>query len=226
MKIATWNVERLKHIKSLSEIISACEKIKADVLVLTESDERVKLNYRYSFHTPTPTPLMIKGYEVPITYAQTEHRVSVYTNYPIVRQHDTFDPYTSICHELETEKGNILVYGTIIGVAGNRDSSFEHDLKRQTEDFHRLTADGHSLCICGDYNCSFADNYYFTTSGRKQLNDSFLQNGIDLLTASCPSCIDHVAVSRQFVGESMVNITEWNKDKSLSDHKGVSVEFD
>ena len=40
MKIATWNVERLKHKRSLNEIISVCEQIQADILVLTETDER------------------------------------------------------------------------------------------------------------------------------------------------------------------------------------------
>ncbi len=38
MKIATWNVERLKHKKSLDKIIEACEKTKADIIILTEYD--------------------------------------------------------------------------------------------------------------------------------------------------------------------------------------------
>lgn len=49
MKIATWNVERLKHKKTLSEIIAACEQVRADILVLTETDELVKPDYRYCF---------------------------------------------------------------------------------------------------------------------------------------------------------------------------------
>lgn len=226
MKIATWNVERLKHRKSLSEIITVCERSQADILILTENDEAIKPEYRNCRHTPTPPPLMIQSYDTPITYAPTEHRVSIYTNYKIVCQHPTFDQYTALCLELETEKGNILVYGTIMGIIGNRHPSYEADLIKQTEDFRRLTAAGQSLCICGDYNCSFSDNYYFTKSGRQRITDTFSECGIELITAAQPSCIDHIAVSKRFMGDSSVQISEWNIDKSLSDHKGISVQFD
>ncbi len=226
MKIATWNVERLKHRKSLVEIITACECSQADILILTENDEAIKPKYQNCCHTPTPPPLMLQGYDTPITYASTEHRVSIYTNYKIACQHTTFDQYTSLCLELETEKGNLLVYGTIMGIVGNRHPFFEADLIRQTGDFRRFTDAGHSLCICGDYNCSFSDNYYFTKSGRHRITDTFSECGIDLITAKQPSCIDHIAISKQFIGDSLVQISEWNFDKSLSDHKGISIQFD
>ena len=61
MKIATWNIERLKYRKSIDKILSAIENAKADILVLTESDERIKPNYRYAFHTP-------KLYDAPSEY--------------------------------------------------------------------------------------------------------------------------------------------------------------
>ena len=41
MKIATWNVERLKHKKQLDQIQGLCNSIKADILVLTETDKRL-----------------------------------------------------------------------------------------------------------------------------------------------------------------------------------------
>ncbi len=226
MKIATWNVERLKHRKSLDEIIAACERSQANILILTENDEAIKPKYRNCCHTPTPPPLKLQGYDTPITYTTSEHRVSIYTNYTIVCQHPTFDEYTALCIELETEKGNILVYGTIMGIIGNRHPSFEADLIRQTEDFRRLTAAGHRLCICGDYNCSFSDNYYFTKSGRQRITDTFSECGIELITAERPTCIDHIAVSKQLINDSSVQFSEWNTDKALSDHKGISIQFD
>lgn len=178
MKIATWNVERLKHRKSLAEIIAACEYTQADILILTENDEAIKPKYQNCCHTPTPPPLLLQGYDMPITYAPTEHRVSIYTNYKMVRQYTTFDRYTDFCLALETEKGNILVYGTMIGIVGNRHPSFEADLIKQIEDFRRFTAAGHNLCICGDYNCSFSDNYYFTNSRRERIVSSFSECNI------------------------------------------------
>lgn len=59
MKIATWNIERLKHRKSLDKIVDKCINVKADILVLTESDESIELDYEYCYHTPTSPPLKI-----------------------------------------------------------------------------------------------------------------------------------------------------------------------
>ena len=47
MKIATWNVERLKHIAALDAIQSICNSLDADILVLTETDERLSPDYPY-----------------------------------------------------------------------------------------------------------------------------------------------------------------------------------
>lgn len=59
MKIATWNVERLKHRKSLDEIIKKCNDINADILILTENDEAITPDYKYCRHTPTPEPFKV-----------------------------------------------------------------------------------------------------------------------------------------------------------------------
>ena len=97
MRIATWNIERLRHKKFLEQILFACEQTQADILVLTETDHRVRLDYPYSFHTPPLTDLQ------PVFYNPTENRVSIYTNYPCIRQHKTCDEYTALCVELESE---------------------------------------------------------------------------------------------------------------------------
>ena len=150
MRIATWNIERLKHRKSIDKILSAIEDAKADILVLTESDERIKPNYRYSFHTPklhdAPSeyrmPGRYKDYAVADVYAVTENRVSIYTNYPCIGQYETYDKYTALCVELKTNAENLLVYGTIIGIIGNRDESFKQDILLQAKDFERLSKTG------------------------------------------------------------------------------------
>ena len=52
MKIATWNVERLKNKKYLHEILSEIEKIDADILILTETDSQIlPENYPYKIET-------------------------------------------------------------------------------------------------------------------------------------------------------------------------------
>ena len=225
MKIATWNVERLEHRKYLDEIIDICNGLEADILVLTENDDAIDLDYKYCCHTPTPPPFDRDGSN-PIIYEPSEHRVSIYSKYKIKCQHETYDKYTALCLELETGKGNILVYGTIMGIHGNRRPSFEEDLKKQVDDFNRLSEEGHNICICGDYNCSFADNYYFTHSGRNLITKTFTKCGIQLVTAGCWQGIDHIAISNEFIGGSPMTISEFHTEKRLSDHKGVSVQFD
>lgn len=217
MKIATWNVERLKHKAHLNTIKAECERVGADVFVLTETDQRLRPDFKFCYETPLLAAIQ------PDYYAPTENRVSIYTNYPCVRQHETYNAATSLCVELETERGNLLIYGTIIGIYGNRHPSFKEDLRRQADDVSRLSRLGDGFCICGDFNCSFSDNYYFTKLGRSILVETCDQNDIRLLTGIVPECIDHVAITAEFVGNSSVHIEEWNLDKYLSDHKGIAV---
>lgn len=219
MRIATWNIERLKHKNQINQIIDSCMAVKADILVVTESDRRLQLDYKYCHSTPALVQDKAALYEA------TENRVSIFTNYPCVRQYSTYDENTSICVELKTELGNLIVYGTIIGILGNRHSSFIPDLKSQMADVQRLSNLADGFCICGDFNCSFADNYYFTKIARSQITETFSQNNICLLTEMQPECIDHIAVSRSLVKNSKIIIEEWNDDKKLSDHKGISVLF-
>lgn len=217
MKIATWNVERLKHRASLDKLLQACERVRADILVLTETDDRLRPDYPYWISTLPAAELS------PKMYRPTERRVSVFTRYPCIRQYPTFDPYTAVCVELETDRGALLVYGTVMGVFGNRHPAFREDLVKQCEDFARLCAGQKDLCICGDWNQSFGDNYYYTCAGRDSLRQTLAKYGIRLLTGDRSECIDHIAVSESFAGEASVEIEEWNKDKALSDHKGISV---
>ena len=220
MRIATWNVERLKHSRNLDEIRSLCTKAAADILVLTETDGRLKPEYKHCFHTTS-----LKGITVPARYADTENRVSIYTNYECVQRYPTCDEATSVCVELVTGFGNLLVYGTIIGIKGNRDPNYKEDLSRQRADIGRLRKTGYKICMIGDFNCSFSDGYYYTKSGRNTMTEAFAVNNMEILTAELPECIDHIAVSANLIADRSVRIWEWNEDKRLSDHKGVAVEI-
>ena len=81
-----------------------------------------------------------------------------------------------------------------------------------------------NICMIGDFNTSFADNHFFRQFGRDLLNCTFKNKNIKLLTENVEKCIDHIAISERFlknleIGEPV----EWNKEKTLSDHKGISV---
>ncbi|MDR3294600.1 MAG: endonuclease/exonuclease/phosphatase family protein [Clostridiales Family XIII bacterium] len=217
LKIATWNIERLRHKNELPSIVASCEQANADIFILTETDSRLNLKYKSCFSAlPEATP----NY-----YAATETRVSIYTNYDFVRRYTTFDEHTAISVELETDIGSLLVYGTVIGIYGNRHKNYMNDLLCQIADIKSLAAESKRLCICGDYNCSFSDNYYFTKAGRTALEEAFSKYKLELLTRNQSECIDHIVVSRELIDDSLVEITEWNLDKKLSDHKGIAVEI-
>ena len=218
MRIATWNVERLKHYREITSILREIETADADILVLTETDARLFPRYPCAFHTP-PLNEIRQGY-----YRDTENRVSVFSRHPCVRRHETCDPYTTIALELDTPRGRLLVYGTIMGIFGNREASFKSDLTRQMADIRRLSEQGHRLCVAGDYNLSFGDNYYYTRHGRDLVNETFRDCGIDILTRDQPQCIDHIALTRGFA-DRPASIDEWNKDKRLSDHKGIEADL-
>jgi endonuclease/exonuclease/phosphatase family metal-dependent hydrolase len=218
MKIASWNIERLKHKNKLQEMKDVCKQINADVFVLTESDTRFDLRYnsRLSTSKPDDTELSV--------YSETERRVEICTNYEIIEQYKTFNEQTAICAEVITDNGNLLIYGVVIGVYGNRHSNFKTDLPQILNDISRLSKTGKPLCVCGDFNMSFCDNYYYTKSGRTALEEAFASNGLILLTRNQPECIDHIAISQSFAGNTKYAVEEWNIDKELSDHKGISIE--
>jgi hypothetical protein len=161
---------------------------------------------------------------MPYLYEDTETQVTVYTRYRISNTFDTYGTYTAVCVELETDRGPLIVYGTIMGIFGNRDKSYLPDVKKQMQDVMRLSEKG-DVCVIGDYNCSFGDNYYFTNDVRDLVESTFYDAGISIMTKEQPECVDHIAISDSFVEESKVSVTEWNQDKGLSDHKGICVEL-
>lgn len=217
MKISTWNVERLKHKKDINKIMLEIKRVDADILVLTETDMQLKPDYPYCFRTP---PLhMINS----AAYKPSENRITIYTKYQCLQVHGTYDRYTALCVELQAESQPLIIYGTIMGVYGSRNQEFKDSLPKQCADIIRLAKLGKPLCICGDYNLSFADSYYFTQKGRNALLTAFEENNIRLLTSSVLECVDHIAVSDSFVQGKSVRIEEWNHNKKLSDHKGISV---
>ena len=220
MRIATWNVERLCRQNRLPAILDNCKQVDADILILTETDTRIQPEFPYAYHTLLLAEAVDGDY-----YRPTENRVSIFTKYPCIRQHTVADDNTSICVELETERGPLLVYGTIFGIHGNRRPSFKQDILQQMADVRRLTDGSRALCIGGDFNCSFADNYYFTNWSRQEILHTFADCDMELLTGAQPECIDHIAISRNFSRAEAAAVEEWNLDKKLSDHKGICIEI-
>jgi exonuclease III len=221
MKIATWNLERVtKHGKKTPAILETLKSLKADILVLTETDTCIDLGDEYHVrHTEKDT----KDY-----FRPGERRVSIFSKYPIIKEINTFRSDTSLCVSVETPKGELIIYGTVIGNNGNRNQEFKEDLELQLLDFKKLGTE-HNLCVAGDFNISFSDSYYTVKESREKLRQTFNGLKMTIETEMLPNNIDHVVISKSYIGESQVNCDCWNdteiKIERLSDHKGVWIEI-
>lgn len=218
MKIATWNIDRLKSLNKSSSIIQNLKEIDADILILTEYNKLLHLPY-YQYKVET-NKILDNQYN----YKETETRVAIFSKFPIRQIFKTYDNQTSCCAEFETDFGNLIVYGTIVGIVGNSDKNFKADLIKQTEDIESLSKLG-SFCYSGDLNISFSDNYYFTKFGREKFLESFRNNRLINLTGNLKENIDHIIISEDFIKNLNHEISEWNTSKSFSDHKGVLLEL-
>lgn len=215
MKIATWNIERPTRTgKRVPLIINCLQQLDADILILTETNEAIQVPGGYHCFF---TSVLQESF-----YKEGERRVSIYSKYEPAGQSETFRSDTSLCVTLKTIFGELAVYGTIIGINGNRRHNFTNDLSAQLSDFE-IISHTQNFCIAGDLNISFSDNYYFTEEGRKKLNDSFTKLDMVNLTAAIPENIDHIIISNKFIKRKNIKLSRWNIDKRLSDHIGVCV---
>jgi len=217
MKIATWNIERLsKSTTKTPLIIGWLERMDADILILTETTTSIELKGDYHFFC---TSRYGENY-----FRDDERRVAIYSKYPMIEQLKTFRGDTSLCIIVQTPLGDLSVYGTIVGVRGNRQNDFIEDLDQQILDYQTIAQKG-ALCIAGDLNMSFEDNYYFTNEGRHKMINVFKRLQLINLTEAIPQNIDHIVISQFFIGNRNISISTWNTDKTLSDHIGVCVEI-
>lgn len=217
MKIATWNLERpTNQSLRLTNIQDILISLEADIIILTETNKFIDLGSEYySFNS--------SGLSNPM-YKEGELRSSIYSKYPSFAKIKTFNEETSICEVLDTPIGNIAVYATIIGIYGNRHPNFKTDLELQLLDFNSIGTQ-YPICIAGDFNISFCDNYYYTKEARDKLNNSFNELGLINLTDKVQNNIDHIVISQELLSVSEVNCHVWNLDKKVSDHIGVMVDL-
>lgn len=213
MKIATWNLQRLEKKKN-NLILEKLVEINADILILTETSTLIQLeNYNC-----ISTELLPSGFDG-IKYKDREVRVSIHTKYNVTTQHRTFDKFTTVCTDLETPFGLLTVYGSIIGVFGNRQPRFDDDLNGQLSDFENLFL-GRQVCFAGDLNTTFSGRPWPSKKARQILTDAFKGLKLTNTTGKIDDTVDHIVLSNDFLKNKVMQIETWNEDKKLSDHVG------
>jgi len=213
MKIATWNLERPNKRKR-QLIIDKLIEVDADILILTETDSSIQLD-NYICISSELLPLGFDNTD----YRVGENRVSILTRYETTNRHETYDSYTTVCSDIETPWGTLTVYGSIIGVFGNRQPRFDKDLYGQLTDLERLFAN-RQICFAGDLNTTFSGQAWPSKKARQTLIDSFEQYKLSNTTASIQDTVDHIVLSTSFIENKQLEIKTWNQDKKLSDHVG------
>ena len=216
MKILTWNIERPKKANQL--ILDKLTEYNADIVVLTETNAIINPSKEYS---SIATETLTKGYDS-IDYQAGENRTTIWSKYKTGMKHKTYDSFTSVCVQIETPKGLLNVYGTIIGVFGGMGERFKSDLENQLLDFENLSTES-SLCIVGDLNVTFSGRVYPSHDARNKLNAAFEKLNLKNLTSEIENNVDHIVLSKDFIENKKLTIETWNLDKKLSDHIGICV---
>jgi endonuclease/exonuclease/phosphatase family metal-dependent hydrolase len=226
MKIATWNLERPKQPKTFSRknelILEKLKEINADILILTETNSCINPGDDFiGFRSEELVPC--KECE----YTTGENRATVW----VKRTHsatkvEVSNAFTSACVSVNTEQGELIVYGTVVGILGHPSQNVDD----QIDDWRRISESGSKgVCIAGDFNVQFNRLDNFTKTSKDKILACFLELGITNLTCGIAENIDHIAISNRFLESALHSETYiWNQEKKLhvpqlSDHIGVSV---
>jgi hypothetical protein len=227
MYIITYNIQRLTPFKNLEGIQQLLLLQNADVIILTESDTRFALIGYHIQHSNFANDYEWNGHIG--TYKPTERRVSILSKHPFVKQIDTFNNAVALAWCVNVNGKEIVVYGTVLGITGKNDLNFDFHLQKMQADWQVL-AKQNNLCIAGDFNISFADNYYTSDVVRDAMQEFFIKNKLVHVTAGLPKCIDHIVLSSHLLERGSkhtkpINIGTFGEGKLLSDHTGVWVKF-
>lgn len=181
---------------------------------MTETNSAIKIQ-DYVCISTSSLPENFDG----VKYKAGENRTSIWTKYKIIEKYKTFDEYTSVCVDLETPFGSLIIYGTIIGVFANKQPRFDNDLEGNLKDFENIFFKK-QVCIAGDLNVMFSGFAYPSHKARQKLNDAFKKHDLSNITAAIKNNVDHIILSNQFIKNKKTFVNSWNLDKELSDHIG------
>lgn len=248
MKIATWNLDHASNSKRpIDAQIEQMKKINADIWVLTETCEEVKLPAdRYVSITPHRKNKYGKYWS------------TIWSKWKNFHQIDCYDNETAVCAQIETPDGNLIVYGTIItwkndpGCDPSKKSlpwaEHEKSIVDHGADWRRIQDQyrGIPFVVMGDFNQSRdgASRGYRSPNGIQLLNDQLALNQLFCITDKedfgargklTPDPrnkglyrhnVDHICVSRSRLTVKHVEVWDHFSEKMYwSDHNGIYAEL-
>lgn len=220
MKISLWNLMR-PHPGSNSRnqfFIDRLNEENADILILTETNTLIKPDGDYHSLSSTRLSGEIKG----VKYKEGECRVMVFSKYPFIRLITTANPEMSVCGEVETPFGKLIVYGTVIGDLGGRGGSFKEDLAVQSEELTQLAKQGNVL-FGGDLNISFTGPVYPSRDAADKATTLFKNLSLNNLTQHFPNNAVHCVISNSFIENKHITECRASFDKKITDHSLITL---
>ena len=206
------------------------ETVQADIYILTECHDSFELRGCSSVtSSPGVTP-----------YDTRDRAVGVWSRWPILSTMHTAEPRLTICVEVETSHGSMLVYGTVLpyhaegAPAASRWEQHRKALALQIGEWRQLREayPNHLMCVAGDFNMNLDGQKWY---GDAQSRTDLLA-GLEAARMTCVtttdwqsqvdrSSIDHICVS------DGLEIDAWAwpwagkiGEHRLSDHNGVFVD--
>ncbi len=230
MKVATWNVEWATPGSSRTpEILRRLSDLDADVICLTESDERLLAG---EGHTITTRPDYGYGHKA------TRRKALLWSPSPWEEVDDVgneaMPPGRFISGVTQTPLGEIAVVGICIPWWGCRTEARRGpDRKRRWEDHGRylecLTEflrrrPARRLVVLGDFNQVIGAGSHAPKALQAALQAAF-PTGIAIVTSELAfgqrKSIDHIALSEDLAAESLGIASNIHNGGRLSDHYGV-----
>jgi exonuclease III len=241
MRIVSWNIERPRIDKGLDKnffIIELIKEINLDILFLTETNSVINFSSDYFKLQTIPLP---EDYEH-CTYHDGENRVTIFSKYKFIDiKIDTYDPYTSVCGEVVTPFGNLILYGSIIGSFGpvgpENMEYFKRDLIGQQKDIRKLREKG-KLCYSGDFNMLFSSDWYqdgYPKEEVRKMSCFFEEMHLVNETKQNKDCAIHIVINDDFVKEKKLEVKHHripikgiifkNMKGRISDHDLVMIDI-
>lgn len=232
MKIGTLNIDWFKKSNATKNlIIDEINKQYLDFLIINENILAFTLHEKYfAYHT---VPLPINQEFQHLDYGkylkgETPIRTSIYSKYKSIKQIDTIDPYTSLCHKFIVEEKEICIYGTIIGTYGIKyqNEIVKPELEHFKADIENILTANKNIIIAGDFNTSFdkAEKRDLSTiKSRDEIvhfTDKYL---IHRITGKMLDSIDHIFVSQALYGQTHITTSTFLENNILKDkpHHGI-----
>ena len=213
MKILSINLERPKinQTEKLNSIKELIFSENPDIIFLTETNLILEFGAEsFSIHSKE-----LPSFYDNQNYKEKENRVSIFSKYPIVEAIETYDEYTAVCGKINTEFGELTLYGSIIGSFGGKDIHFENDLKNQKNEIEKLKE---NLCYSGDFNISFSGFKYPSNKIVNETKEFFEQQNLKILTEENPDCAIHIVMNQNFLNNKKVRNKLIKIDRKISDH--------